>query len=127
MAEIAKNGPIGCGVCVNEAFEAYKGGIFTDDGSCDVIEHEISIAGYGVDEETGKKYWIGRNSWGEYWGELGYFRLVRGENQLGIEQACSWATPASFTEINYGCYEDGSNCVSHRVVEDPSVRLAKFD
>ena len=63
MAEIAKNGPIGCGVCVNEAFEAYKGGIFTDDGSCDVIEHEISIAGYGVDEETGKKYWIGRNSW----------------------------------------------------------------
>ena len=56
-------------------------------------------------------------------GELGYFRVVMGENQLGIEQQCSWATPKSFTEINYGCYEDGSNCVAHREVEDPFMKI----
>ena len=30
MAEIAARGPIGCGLCANENFENYKGGIFND-------------------------------------------------------------------------------------------------
>jgi len=28
------------------------------------------VAGWGVDEVTGEKYWEIRNSWGEYWGEV---------------------------------------------------------
>eukprot|EP01046_Picozoa_sp_COSAG06_P031749 COSAG06_NODE_3118_length_5830_cov_5.051649_5_plen_74_part_00 len=34
---------------------------------------------------------IGRNSWGTYWGEHGWFRIVRGTNNLGIEANCDWA------------------------------------
>ena len=25
-------------------------------------------------QETGQEFWVGRNSWGSYWGEHGFFR-----------------------------------------------------
>lgn len=34
-----------------------------------------------------------RNSWGSAWGEKGFFRLVRGINNIGIETDCVWADP----------------------------------
>lgn len=34
-----------------------------------------------------------RNSWGTHWGESGFFRVVRGINNIGIESECAWATP----------------------------------
>ena len=30
---------------------------------------------------------------GSYWGESGWFRIVRGSNSLGIEEDCVWAVP----------------------------------
>ena len=75
------------------AFEQYSGGIFQDTTGCTTLDHSISIAGYGHDLASGKDYWIGRNSWGTYWGEEGWFRLVRGSNNLGVEAACTWMTP----------------------------------
>lgn len=71
-AEVGLRGPIGCGVCVTPEFEQYTGGIFNDTTACTEMDHEISIAGYGTDEATGVEYWIGRNSWGTYWGEKGW-------------------------------------------------------
>jgi cathepsin X len=93
VAEIGVRGPIACAVCVTPAFEAYTGGIFEDTTNCTTLDHSISIAGYGHDEKTGKDYWIGRNSWGTYWGEDGWFRVVKGSNNLGVEKDCAWMTP----------------------------------
>jgi len=54
---------------------------------------------------TTRKYWLVRNSWGTYWGELGFFKLERGANALQIEGGedgtgdCWWAEPdLSFEE-----------------------------
>ncbi|GAQ86878.1 Cysteine proteinases superfamily protein [Klebsormidium nitens] len=91
LAEITARGPMACGMCVTPEFEAYSGGIFNDTTGCTEEDHDISIAGFG--EENGVKYWIGRNSWGTYWGEGGWFRIVRGTNNLGIENRCDWAVP----------------------------------
>lgn len=49
------------------------------------------IYGWGVDEKN-NKYWLGRNSWGSFWGDNGNFKLLKGVNNLGIENLCYWAT-----------------------------------
>jgi len=91
MAEIYARGPLACTIAVTAAVEQYTGGII-DDKTGDVsLDHEIEILGWGV--ENGVKYWIGRNSWGTFWGEHGHFRLIRGINNLGVEANCDWAVP----------------------------------
>ena len=92
MQEIYQRGPIACGIAVPEALEDYKGGVFSDTtGDMDIV-HDISVVGFGVDE-SGKKFWTVRNSWGANWGENGFVRVERGTNNIAIESDCAWATP----------------------------------
>jgi len=105
--EIAANGPIACGIDATQ-IEDYNGGIVSSPGTG--IDHVISVVGWGHESSSNKQYWIVRNSWGEYWGEMGYIRVEKGKNALNLEEQCAHATLASFTETNFPCYEDGSNC-----------------
>lgn len=116
MSEIYHRGPITCGVDANPLVN-YTGGILTDVGS--EQDHVISIVGWGHDHALGK-YWIARNSWGEYWGEMGFFRATFGSLQL--EEQCSWAVPGVYTTVNVPCFEDGSNCGAHPVLPESSKR-----
>mmetsp|Transcript_15192 Transcript_15192/g.24672 ORF Transcript_15192/g.24672 Transcript_15192/m.24672 type:complete len:340 (-) Transcript_15192:55-1074(-) len=116
--EIYARGPVACGVNAGP-IEDYKGGIVDMPYKARIVDHIVSTVGWGYDEKTDTEYWIVRNSWGEYWGELGYFRIKMGHNQLGIENSCAWATPGTFTELNYPCDEDGGNCVKEVTYQDP--------
>ncbi len=56
---------------------------------------------------------------------------MRGQDQLTIEDGCAWATPKAWTEKNFPCYEDGSNCLAAGAgatttayYRDPSTLLA---
>jgi cathepsin X len=55
-AEIFQRGPIGCGVHATEKFEAYSGGIYSEYVMFPIPNHEISVAGWGYDEETQTEY-----------------------------------------------------------------------
>ena len=81
MAEIYARGPVAAGIDAT-VLETYTGGVITATQPAN-IDHIVSLVGWG--EENGVKYWIGRNSWGTYWGEGGWFRLIRGVDALGIE------------------------------------------
>mmetsp|Transcript_9341 Transcript_9341/g.11825 ORF Transcript_9341/g.11825 Transcript_9341/m.11825 type:complete len:353 (-) Transcript_9341:773-1831(-) len=123
-AEIFARGPVAAGINA-EPIVDYRGGIVKDHNILHkLINHVVSIVGWG--EEDGTEYWIVRNSWGEYWGEMGYFRIESGHDSLGIEMAVVWATPGQWTSKNKACYESGKNCRDEISVEtyvDPATTL----
>jgi len=125
MAEIYARGPVASTINA-EPIVKYTGGIFTDDSHSTSTNHIVSIVGWGTDPDTGVKYWIIRNSWGQYWGEMGYIRLEMGKNLLGSEGEVAWATPGSYTVNNYKCWEDGKNCIVHEEYVDPSSNLVEM-
>jgi len=127
MWEIKKRGPVAATINA-DPIDDYTGGIFNDHCALKLVNHIVSIVGWGFDKKSGKKYWIVRNSWGEYWGEMGFLRVEMGSNILGLESGVAWATPGSWTEVNVPCAENGANCVrgSHQksgvqFYVDPSV------
>lgn len=118
-AEIYERGPIACQIACapiekyfpnlppNPKDPPYKKVIFDEKNAhvpCkrqkwdDCVDHIISIAGWGVDKKTGMEYWHVRNSWGVFWGEMGWFRVRTGKNVMGIESGCDWAIPHVLSE-----------------------------
>ena len=68
-------------------FLYYESGIYQHmEGSAEG-DHAVLLVGY--DEVDGIPYWNVKNSWGSSWGENGFFRIIRGQNECGIEETCS--------------------------------------
>ena len=94
MAEIASRGPVSVAINAN-CIEDYTGGIiyYGQDTDCKTgslhNNHAVQLNGYGTDED-GVEFWIGRNSWGTYWGEEGFFRIARSTWSPG---EANWAVP----------------------------------
>ncbi|KAL3174081.1 hypothetical protein MRX96_011822 [Rhipicephalus microplus] len=74
---------------------AYSGGVYQHTtlhrqlgGPFDPFEltnHAVLVVGYGFDHHSQLPYWTVKNSWGPEWGESGFFRIRRGNDECGIE------------------------------------------
>ena len=94
--------PVAVAVCCSDAFigdwHAYTGGVLTFTNGTGVtshptlaqlagcakpLDHAVVVVGYGVEPGAGPDggdlpVWLVKNSWGDAWGEGGYFKLAAG-------------------------------------------------
>ena len=83
IAALNNGGSIAVTFTVYKDLYAYKSGIYQHVSGASLGAHAVRIIGYGA--ENGVKYWIAANSWNSSWGEKGYFRIRRGNNECNIE------------------------------------------
>ncbi|KAF7250893.1 Dipeptidyl peptidase 1 [Varanus komodoensis] len=97
--ELIKHGPMAVAFEVYSDFMHYRGGIYHHTGLMDpfnpfeLTNHAVLLVGYGSDQVTGEPFWIVKNSWGESWGEEGYFRIRRGTDECAIESIAVASIP----------------------------------
>ncbi|EYB95969.1 hypothetical protein Y032_0154g2966 [Ancylostoma ceylanicum] len=82
--EIFEHGPVVAVFNTYEDFSYYKRGIYVHKWGAQRGAHAVKVIGWG--SENGTDYWLIANSWNTDWGEDGYFRIVRGINNCGIEK-----------------------------------------
>ncbi|KAF7257053.1 hypothetical protein EG68_05090 [Paragonimus skrjabini miyazakii] len=92
--ELVHGGPFPIGFMVYDDFIHYRSGVYRHTQLENTVHpfypvestnHAVLLVGYGVDKETNLPYWSVKNSWGRGWGEDGFFRILRGSNECGVE------------------------------------------
>lgn len=83
QTEILTYGPVEGAFTVYEDFLTYKSGVYQHTTGSALGGHAIKILGWGTESNT--PYWIVANSWNEGWGDNGFFKILRGKDQCGIE------------------------------------------
>ena len=76
---------------VHEDFLTYKSGVYEHVHGKVVGRHAVKMVGWGVENKV--KYWLIANSWNEDWGENGFFRIKRGNDECGIEDSGTAGIP----------------------------------
>ncbi|KAF2070844.1 hypothetical protein CYY_007830, partial [Polysphondylium violaceum] len=74
-------------------FMYYQKGIYYSE-NCDKYRTTHAVVVVGYDSENGVDYWSIKNSWGDGWGEKGYFRMRR-----NIGDKCGVATASSYPVV----------------------------
>ncbi|XP_054282247.1 cathepsin B-like [Macrosteles quadrilineatus] len=91
QVEIMRNGPVEGAFSVYEDFVQYKSGVYKHVAGRMLGGHAIRILGWG--EENGSPYWLVANSWNSDWGDHGYFKILRGSDECGIESQINAGIP----------------------------------
>jgi len=80
IMDALQNGPVATSLMVYDDFFYYSGGVYTHVAGQMAGMHVVTIVGYNAAEQ----YWICKNSWGESWGEDGFFRIKFGAALIGL-------------------------------------------
>jgi cathepsin B len=85
QTEIMTHGPVEAAFTVYEDFLTYKSGVYQHLSGQEVGGHAIKIIGWGIWTDGTTPYWTIANSWNDGWGDGGFFLMLRGKDECGIE------------------------------------------
>lgn len=94
MTEVYKNGPVEVSFSVYEDFAHYKSGVYKHVTGDEMGGHAVKLIGWGTSED-GEDYWLLANQWNRGWGDDGYFKIIRGTNECGIEEEVVAGMPSA--------------------------------
>jgi cathepsin F len=92
-ANLVNHGPLAVGI--NAAWmQTYIGGVSCPYICAKNLDHGVLLVGYGSAGYSpirlkDKPYWIVKNSWGESWGEHGYYKICKFHNRCGVDSMVS--------------------------------------
>ncbi|KAJ7967272.1 Cysteine proteinase [Quillaja saponaria] len=92
-ANLVNNGPLA--VAINAVYmQTYVSGVSCPYICSKRLDHGVLLVGYGSAgyapvRMKEKPYWIIKNSWGENWGENGFYKICRGRNICGVDSMVS--------------------------------------
>ena len=89
--EIYESGSVEASFSVYEDFLTYKSGVYQHITGGYIGGHAIKILGWGIENRI--KFWICANSWNNEWGDNGFFKILRGNNECGIEEVVYGGIP----------------------------------
>ena len=82
LKEAVSKGPVAVAIEADASiFQLYKKGVISSKNCGTNLDHGVLIVGYGT-ESDGTMYWLVKNSWGTGWGDDGYVKIARSENQF---------------------------------------------
>lgn len=88
IRELVTGGPLVASFEPKNDLMYYGGGVYksvpNQRAEWERVDHAVLLVGFGEDA-NGQKYWLLQNSWGDNWGEGGFFRMHRGSDESGIE------------------------------------------
>jgi hypothetical protein len=99
MRALVERGPVAVSVAASQEWSFYEEGIMDNCEKDAVVNHAITLIGYGSDGEN--KFWLIQNSWGASWGENGHMRILRRDSEEETEEDfCGWDRQP---EVGNGC------------------------
>jgi C1A family cysteine protease len=86
--------PVASGMWVQHDFQSYLGGVYEPVWGSIITNHMVLIVGWDDAEQC----WICKNSWGEEWGEDGFFRIKWGACNIGINVPIIWCNSGEMVD-----------------------------
>lgn len=87
MDALASQGPVSISIDASHpGLSFYTSGVYYDPlckSDLNDLDHSVLAVGYGTDP-VGGDYWIVKNSWSTYWGDEGFIKMSRKDNNCGV-------------------------------------------